>query len=119
AHRHHHHITPASTPLTAQPPAPIVPSMDAADGFVRPVRDVDRLGSILPFSRSTMISQPASPTTPLPPPQLRSPTVRPTSMLAGAARSRRRPSIRHQHSTAAEPEDMNADSITSDDSPDA
>ena len=119
AHRHHHHITPAATPLTAQSLAPVVPSMDAADGFVRPVRDVDRLGSILPFSRSTMISQPASPTTPLPPPQLRSPTVRPTSMLAGAARSRRRPSIRHQHSTAAEPEDMNADSITSDDSPDA
>jgi hypothetical protein len=119
AHRNHHHITPSSTPQTAQPLAPVVPSMDAADGFVRPVRDVDRLGSILPFSRSTMISQPASPTTPLPPPQLRSPTVRPTSMLAGTARSRRRPSIRHQHSTAAEPEDMNADSITSDDSPDA
>jgi len=71
------------------------------------------------FSRSAITSQPASPTTPLPPPQLRSPTVRPTSMLAAAARSRRRPSIRHQHSTAAEPDDLNAESITSEDSPDA
>jgi hypothetical protein len=118
AHRHHHHIVPSPGPQTA-PLAPIVPSMDAADGFTRPIRDTDRLGGMLPFSRSAITSQPASPTTPLPPPQLRSPTVRPTSMLAAAARSRRRPSIRHQHSTSAEPDDMNAESITSDDSPDA
>ncbi|KAK4127865.1 hypothetical protein N657DRAFT_232416 [Parathielavia appendiculata] len=119
AHRHHHHSIPSPGPQTAQPLAPIVPSMEAADGFVRPIRDTDRLGGILPFSRSAITSQPASPTTPLPPPQLRSPTVRPTSMLAGTSRPRRRPSIRHQHSTAAEPDDMNTDSITSEDSPDA
>ncbi|KAK4150075.1 hypothetical protein C8A00DRAFT_37331 [Chaetomidium leptoderma] len=119
AHRHHHHVVPSPGPQIGQSLAPIVPSMDAADGFVRPVRDIDRLGGIMPFSRSAITSQPASPTTPLPPPQLRSPTVRPTSMLPAAARSRRRPSIRHQHSTSAEPDDMNADSVTSDDSPDA
>lgn len=119
AHRHHHHAIPSPGPQTAQSLAPMVPSMDAADGFVRPIRDTDRLGGILPFSRSALTSQPASPTTPLPPPQLRSPTVRPTSMLAAAARSRRRPSIRHQHSSAAETDDLNADSITSEDSPDA
>lgn len=119
AHRHHHHAIPSPAPQTAQSLAPMVPSMDAADGFVRPIRDTDRLGGIMAFSRSAITSQPASPTTPLPPPQLRSPTVRPTSMLAAAARSRRRPSIRHQHSTAAEPDDLNAESITSEDSPDA
>jgi hypothetical protein len=118
AHRHRHHRITSPGPQTA-PLAPIVPSMDAADGFARPIRDADRLGSMLPFSRSAITSQPASPTTPLPPPQMRSPTVRPTSMLAATARSRRRPSIRHQHSTAAEPDDMNAESITSEDSPDA
>ncbi|KAJ4306351.1 hypothetical protein N0V88_001151 [Collariella sp. IMI 366227] len=114
---HHHHTVPSPAPQTA-PLAPIVPSMDAADGFPRPIRDTDRLSAVLPFSRTAMTSQPASPTTPLPPPQLRSPTVRPASMLATAVRSRRRPSIRHQHSTAAEPDDMNAESITSEDSPD-
>ncbi|KAH6626145.1 hypothetical protein B0J18DRAFT_132780 [Chaetomium sp. MPI-SDFR-AT-0129] len=121
-HHHHHHnhrSVPSPGPHTA-PLAPVVPSMDAADGITRPpVRDAERLGNMLPFSRSAIVSQPASPTTPLPPPQLRSPTVRPTSMLAAAARSRRRPSIRHQHSTSAENDDLNAESITSDDSPDA
>ena len=120
AHRHHHHhAIPSPGPRTGQSLAPIVPSMDAADGFVRPIRDTDRLSGMLPFSRAAITSQPASPTTPLPPPQLRSPTVRPTSMLAATARSRRRPSIRHQHSSVTEPDDLNADSITSEDSPDA
>ncbi|KAL2023863.1 hypothetical protein VTK56DRAFT_640 [Thermocarpiscus australiensis] len=129
AHRSHHHygarsqesrhnISSPST-LVVQPPAPTVPSMDTADGFARPVRDADRLVGMMPFSRPSVASQPTSPTTPLPPPQLRSPTVRPTSMLAPTGRARRRPSIRHQHSTAAEPDDTNNDSIASDESPDA
>ncbi|KAL2179166.1 uncharacterized protein P884DRAFT_196274 [Thermothelomyces heterothallicus CBS 202.75] len=118
-HHHHHHAVTSPGPQTA-PLAPVVPSMDAADGLARPIRDTDRLGSMLPFSRSAAVSsQPASPTTPLPPPQLRSPTVRPTSMLTAAARPPRRPSIRHQHSTGAETDDMNAESIASDESPDA
>lgn len=93
--------------------------MDTADGFnLRPVRDVDRLPSMLPGFHSGLTSQPESPTTPLPPNQLRSPTVRPTNMSAPAARSRRRPSIRHQASMVGEPEDPNADSMASDESGD-
>ncbi|KAK3378354.1 hypothetical protein B0H63DRAFT_245176 [Podospora didyma] len=91
-----------------QPVAPSVPSMDSA---------MDRLVSMT-YAQVTMGSQPASPTTPLPPPQIRSPTVRPASMLAPTARTRRRPSIRHQHSTA-DSDDLNADSMPSDENPDA
>ncbi|KEY66540.1 hypothetical protein S7711_08043 [Stachybotrys chartarum IBT 7711] len=105
---------------TIQPLASAVSTMEAADGFVRPVRDVDRLASMAPFGPHDLASQPTSPTTPLPPPQLRSPTVRPASMLAPTVRPRRRPSIRHQNSTAAtEPDDLNGDSMPSDESPDA
>lgn len=120
ANRSHHlqNIPSPATGQAVQSLAPTVPSMDAADGFPRAVRDPDRLTGMLPFSRSAAASQPASPTTPLPPSQLRSPTVRPSSMLAPTARPRRRPSIRHQHSTAADQDDMNPESITSDDSPD-
>jgi len=125
-HRSHHHhssrsqesrLSPIRQPI--QPLAPTVPSMDAADGFIRPIREGDRLASMAPFAPSTMMSQPASPTTPLPPPQIRSPTVRPASALAPAARSRRRPSIRHQHSTTVDADDLNADSMPSDEAPDA
>jgi hypothetical protein len=126
-HRHHHHhhrhraqdsqqgfVPPSRHPI--QPLATAVPSMDATDGFnIRPVRDVDRLPSMLPGFHSGLTSQPESPTTPLPPAQMRSPSVRPTSMSAPAARSRRRPSIRHQASSAAEPDD-NGDSMVSDES---
>lgn len=130
ASRPHHHLSSrpqepsrhsllSPAPQSAQSLAPTVPSMDTADGFVRPIRDTDRLTSILPFSRLAMTSQPASPTTPLPPPQLRSPTVRPASMLTPTGRSRRRPSIRHQHSSVAEPDDLNVESTASDESPDA
>lgn len=99
----------------SQPPAPTVPSMDALREGVR------SLASMVAFPQPLMASQPASPTTPLPPPQIRSPTVRPASALASAARSRRRPSIRHQHSTSVEADDMTADSIASDETetPDA
>ncbi|KAK6594890.1 MYND finger [Botrytis cinerea] len=73
-----------------QPLATAVPSMDAADGFnIRPVRDVDRLPSMLPGFQGGLASQPESPTTPLPPAQMRSPTVRATSMSVGTPRSRR------------------------------
>lgn len=94
-----------------------VPSMENVHGFVRPVRDVDRLASMAPFGPNDITSQPTSPTTPLQPPQLRSPSVRPTSNSSPPNRSRRRPSIRHQNSTAAS-EDINGESVTSDDSPD-
>jgi hypothetical protein len=122
-HHHHHrgqdarqHFLPPSR-HNIQPLATAVPSMDAADGFnLRPVRDVDRLPSMVPGFHSGLTSQPESPTTPLPPNQMRSPTVRPTSISAPTARSRRRPSIRHQASMVGEVEDPNADSMASDES---
>ncbi|RDW94864.1 hypothetical protein BP5796_00627 [Coleophoma crateriformis] len=122
-HRHHHHrgqearqhfLSPTRHPI--QPLASAVPTMDGTTQFdLRPVRAVDRLPSMVPGFHSGLTSQPESPTTPLPPPQIRSPTVRPTSMSAPTARSRRRPSIRHQASMVGESEDP-ADSMVSDES---
>lgn len=123
---------PAMQPLLA-----MIPTIDGVDALMRPVRDSDRLASMA-LSQSDVASQPTSPTTPLPPPQLRSPAVISTpasglNMAATAAavtaaaataaldasdRPRRRPSIRHQNSTI-ETDDMNADSMPSDESPDA
>ncbi|KAL2119410.1 hypothetical protein VTJ04DRAFT_6371 [Mycothermus thermophilus] len=135
AHRPSHHVMPSPTSAATQPIAPVVPSMDPTNDWIRqrPVRDFDRLGATRAFSHLPATSQPTSPTTPLPPPQLRSPTVRPTSMpmlattttaatattATTTTQTRRRPSIRHQHSTAAEPDDAHGDSIASADSPDA
>jgi hypothetical protein len=125
-HHHHHrgqdarqHFLPPSR-HNIQPLATAVPTMDTADGFnLRPVRDVDRLPSMVPGFHAGLTSQPESPTTPLPPAnQLRSPTVRPTSMSQSAVRSRRRPSIRHQASMVGDQEDPNADSMVSDESGD-
>ncbi|KAM0670480.1 hypothetical protein ACQRIU_000875 [Beauveria bassiana] len=101
-----------------QPLAPAVPMMEAIDGLVRPVRDVDRLASMTLLGQSELVSQPTSPTTPLPLPQLRSPTVMPTANIDETTPQRRRPSIRHQTSTA-EVDDINNDSMPSDESPDA
>ncbi|POR33962.1 MYND-type zinc finger protein samB [Tolypocladium paradoxum] len=113
--RHAAAITPGQ-PM--QPLATTGPGMDSIDAFVRPVRDVDRLASMAPFGHADLTSQPTSPTTPLPPPQLRSPTVRTATNMDGSNRPRRRPSIRHQNSTV-ETDDLNADSMPSDESPDA
>ena len=91
--------------------------MDATDGFnIRPVRDVERLPSMVPYHHSGLTSQPDSPTTPLPPAQLRSPTARPAPASNPTARARRRPSIRHQTSMGGEQEDPNGDSMVSDES---
>ncbi|PSS02494.1 MYND finger [Coniella lustricola] len=124
-HQHNHHrdrdmrgftVTPPPRQLL-QPLAQTAAGADA-DGFIRPVRDVDRLASMGPFGQPQLTSQPTSPTTPLPLPQMRSPTVRPSSGLAQASRSRRRPSIRQQHSTT-ESDDLNGDSMQSDEAPEA
>ncbi|KAI5461067.1 hypothetical protein BGZ63DRAFT_357170 [Mariannaea sp. PMI_226] len=102
---------------TLQPLAPAVPAgTETVEGFVRPVRDVDRLASMALFSANDLASQPTSPTTPLPPTQMQSPAVRPTSAMESVSRSRRRPSIRHQTSTA-ENDEINADSMPSDEAP--
>lgn len=128
SHRHHHHNHQSHhrsqdsrhhfLPPTHAPIQPLASaSMDTADGFnLRPVRDIDRLPSMLSGVNTELTSQPESPTTPLPPNQIRSPSVRPVSMSTPSARSRRRPSIRHQASTAADAEDPNGDSMASDES---
>ncbi|KAH6987306.1 putative MYND domain protein [Ilyonectria sp. MPI-CAGE-AT-0026] len=110
------HATTSTPRQTMQPLATAVPVTETVEGFVRPVRDIDRLASMAPFGPSDLASQPTSPTTPLPPPQMRSPTVRPASALGPSGRSRRRPSIRHQNSTA-DADDINGDSMPSDESP--
>ncbi|KAI8298596.1 MYND-type zinc finger protein samB [Colletotrichum sp. SAR11_240] len=125
-HHHHHHYRAAEarhavaspSRQVVQPMAPAISTGEASDGLVRPVRDVDRLASMMSLGNPNLTSQPSSPTTPLPPPQMRSPTVRPTSMLAPTSRSRRRPSIRHQNSTV-DSDDLVGDDAPSDESPDA
>ncbi|OAA77437.1 Zinc finger, MYND-type [Akanthomyces lecanii RCEF 1005] len=107
-----------TTRQAVQHMAPAIPMMEAIDGLVRPVRDADRLASMAILGQSELVSQPTSPTTPLPPPQLRSPTVLPTANIDETNPQRRRPSIRHQNSTA-EVDDINNDSMPSDESPDA
>ncbi|EGS17262.1 putative mynd-type zinc finger protein [Thermochaetoides thermophila DSM 1495] len=119
-HRPHQFLNiPSPAPQTAPPVASTVPSMDIDGLASRANRDLDRFGGIMPppTRPAVMASQPTSPTTPLPPPHLPSPTVRPTSVTTPTARARRRPSIRHQHSTGGETDDMNAESITSEESP--
>lgn len=131
SHRHHHHhhhahrhesrqnfASPSRQAI--QPLAAAVPSVDGADGFIRPVRDADRLPSMVPVfpNAANLTSQPASPTTPLPPPQARSPAVRPTPPTGTNGRTRRRPSIRHQNSTA-DTDDLHTESVQSDESGDA
>lgn len=111
-----HHATTSAPRQAMQPLATAVPVTETVEGFVRPVRDVDRLASMAPFGPTDLASQPTSPTTPLPLPQMRSPTVRPASNLGPSGRSRRRPSIRHQNSTA-DADDINGDSMPSDESP--
>lgn len=84
---------------TIQPPATSVPSMDASDGFsLRPVREVDRLPSMLPPLNTGVTSHPDSPTTPSAPLH--------RGLLSPVGRRMRRPSIRHQNSTSGENDDM-------------
>ncbi|RFU78653.1 mynd domain [Trichoderma arundinaceum] len=98
--------------------APGAPIADSNDAFARVLRDVDRLTSINTLGTTDLVTQPLSPTTPVPLLQLRPPTVRSaTNLDATVSRSRRRPSIRHQNSTA-ESDDFNGDSMPSDEAPD-
>lgn len=117
-----HRSAPQSARSVAQPLAAVASSSSSAsenaDALSRPGREADRAANPLLLGQSGFVSNPTSPTTPLPPPQIRSPAVRPTSMLAPTSRTRRRPSIRHQNSTA-ESDDMTGDSMQSDDAPDA
>lgn len=82
--------------------------MDAGDGFgIRPVRDAERLPSMLPAVpalQTGITSQPESPTTPSAP-SILSPTHN--------TRDRRRPSIRQQRSTSGDSDDANGDEAAS------
>ncbi|KAF2871537.1 hypothetical protein BDV95DRAFT_606972 [Massariosphaeria phaeospora] len=105
---HHHHRSHegraqlfgavGTTPRNiAQPLATALPTMDTTDTFaLRPVRDADRLPSMLPALQVEITSQPVSPTTP------NAPLVRRGSPRVGIDRPRRRPSIRHQLSLSGE-----------------
>ncbi|KAI9820960.1 MAG: hypothetical protein M1832_003432 [Thelocarpon impressellum] len=115
--RHHAHAFQPAGQAGHQPVqalATAVPSMDVADGFgLRPVRDIDRLPSMVPGFQSGLASQPESPTTPNPLPHARSATARQSS-AAAAGRARRRPSIRHQRSMSGESDDAQVDDMASD-----
>ncbi|KAF2202778.1 MYND-type zinc finger protein samB [Delitschia confertaspora ATCC 74209] len=111
-HHHHHHRSNdgrgnffasvnAATGGVNQPLVSALPTMEnTTDNFgIRPVRDADRLPSMLPSLRTGVGSQPESPTTPNAV-QARQTSPRP---------QRRRPSIRHQLSVSGESEDGQSD----------
>ncbi|KAI4139677.1 MAG: hypothetical protein L6R39_006168 [Caloplaca ligustica] len=88
-----------------QPIAVPVAPMDTADEFgIRPVRDADRLPSMLPSLQAGITSQPESPTTPS------APIGRPP---AGPVRNRRRSSVRHQQAGSGDSDDANGEEIAS------
>ena len=100
------HVLRSRRPQVMQALATAVPSMDTTDGFsLRPVRDVDRLPSMLPGLQTGITSQPESPTTPSAPVQNR-------GIPSSTARGRRRPSIRQQRSTSGDSDDANGDEST-------
>ncbi|PSN65944.1 MYND-type zinc finger protein MUB1 [Corynespora cassiicola Philippines] len=107
AHHHHHRSHEGRAQLfgavgsnarnISQPLGTALPNVESTDTFnLRPVRDVDRLPSMLPALQGEITSQPQSPTTP------NAPTGRQSSPRAAIARPRRRPSIRHQLSMSGE-----------------
>lgn len=115
-HHHHHHRSHESrTPgfsasggrhLINQPLVTAGPLLETAqDSFgIRPVREVDRLPSMLPSLQAEGSSQPQSPTTPN-----AMATLRPAS--PEPSRRRRRPSIRHQNSTSGDSDDGDREEI--------
>jgi hypothetical protein len=123
-HHHHHRshegraqlfgAVGSNTRNIGQPLVTSLPVMETTDNTfaLRPVRDVDRLPSMLPALQGEITSQPESPTTP------NAPQARQTSPRTGLGRTRRRPSIRHQLSMSgesdldAQQEDMSADVAT-------
>ena len=85
---------PVTRPVLSQPLGPL--RNGASDPFtIRPVRDADRLPSMLPGLQAEFL-QPESPTTPNAPMQL------PTNTRGSPMRTTRRPSIRHQLSVSSQ-----------------
>jgi hypothetical protein len=121
-HHHHHRSQEGRAQLfgtvgnatrgLGQPLVTALPSIDAtADAFaLRPVRDADRLPSMLPALQGEITSQPESPTTPS------APQAHQANPRAGPIRPRRRPSIRHQLSASGESDlEAQQDEIVADD----
>jgi hypothetical protein len=93
---------------TMQPLATAVPPVDGSEGFgLRPVRDAERLPSMLPGLQTGIISQPDSPTTPSGPLQPQSRSVPPPPPPV-----RSRPAIRQQQSASGESDDANGEDST-------
>ncbi|KAL9131833.1 MAG: hypothetical protein Q9217_000360 [Psora testacea] len=116
-HHHHHHRSQdirqhangtagsGSRHIGLQSLPAAVPSMDTGDGIgLRPVRDSDRLPSMLPALQTGITSQPESPTTPSAPPSIQA-IIEPIG-------NRRRPSIRQQ-SNSGDSDDANLDEAAS------
>jgi hypothetical protein len=110
-HHHHHHRhhqrsqdvrTPTNRPGLQQVAA--VPSMELVDGFgLRPVRDADRLPSMVPALQTGVTSQPESPTTPS------APIIH---SINTTPRQRRRPSLHQQRSFASGDSDEGGPDLT-------
>lgn len=96
---------------TMQSLATAVPHMDTTEGFgLRPVRDAERLPSMLPGLQNGVISQPDSPTTPSGPLHSQS------RHMAQPLPPRQRPTIRQLQSASGESDDANGeDSAMGDD----
>ena len=90
--------------VAMQPLPATVPSLDARDGIgLRPVRDIDRLPSMVPALQTGITSQPESPTTPS------APSI---ESILQPTRDRRRSSVR-QLSNSGDSDDANADEVAS------
>jgi MYND finger len=113
---HHHNRShdgrgPFQRTIGLQPPTTAVPSMDTTDGFsLRPVRDADRLPSMLPALQTGITSNPESPTTPVAP-------LQHGRVLSPIGQRLRRPSVRHQLSTSDASEDTQMEDTTLADTP--
>lgn len=116
-HHHHHHARSNEGRYQAashrhramQPLATAVPTIDTVDGFnLRPVRDTERLPSMLPRLHTGFTSQPDSPTTPNGLLQTRNDAPN-ASVSPAASTTRQRPAL-HQHPSASgESDDGNAE----------
>ncbi|KAJ5690224.1 MYND-type zinc finger protein samB [Penicillium macrosclerotiorum] len=96
---------------TMQPLATTVTPMDTAESFgLRPVRDAERLPSMLPSLQAGIVSQPDSPTTPSGP--LQSQSQSHSRSIPPVASVRQRPAIRQQQSASAESDDANGEDLT-------
>ena len=100
---------------TEQPMSAVQLQSNANSFGLRPVRDADRLPSMMPNLHAELSSQPQSPTTPS------GPVIRPRSpsAMASGTHTRRRPSIRHQLSISGSDDDGQIEESPSDESTNA